>query len=117
MDHKTDGHTLLVAYQDMVVLGRSSKRKTTRGGHLCVQWKYGTTKWERQSDLKESNIIQVADYSIVRGIRHEPAFNWWVTHVLNKRESIISALKDTASQVIKKISSLVFKYHKQSTRR
>ena len=45
LNHKTDGHALLVEDQDVVVRGRSSKRKTTKGWHLCVQWKYGTTTW------------------------------------------------------------------------
>ena len=89
MDHKIDGHALSVADQDVVVRGRSSKRKTTKGWHLCVQWNYGTTTWERLSDLKESHPIQVAEYSLAQGISHEPAFNWWVTHVLKKREAII----------------------------
>ena len=62
LDHKTDGHALLVADQDVVVRGRSSKLKTTKGWHLCVQWKDGTTTWERLSELKESHTIQVAEY-------------------------------------------------------
>ena len=50
--HKTNGQALLVADQDVVVRGRSSKRKTTKCWYLCVQWKDGTTTWERLSDLK-----------------------------------------------------------------
>ena len=49
--HKTDGHALSVADRDVVVRGRISKRKTTKGWHLCVQWKYRTTTWVRLSDL------------------------------------------------------------------
>ena len=45
LDHKTDVHALSVADQDVVVRGRSSKQKTTKGWHLCVQWKDGTTTW------------------------------------------------------------------------
>ena len=102
LDHKTDGHALSVADQYVVVRGQSSKQKTTKGWHLCVQWKDGTTSWERLSDLKESHPIQVAEYSLAQGIIHEPDFNWWVTHVLKKREAIISALKRTPSRVVKK---------------
>ena len=61
LDHNIDGHALSLADQDGVVCGRSSKRKTTKGWNLCVQWKYGTTTWERLSDLKEYHPIQVAD--------------------------------------------------------
>ena len=49
-----------------------------------------------------SHPIHVAEYSLAQGISHEPAFNWWVTHVLKIRESIISALKGTASRVMQK---------------
>ena len=45
LDQKTDGHALSVADQDVVVYGQSSTRKTTKGWHLCVQWKNGTTIW------------------------------------------------------------------------
>ena len=65
------------------------------------------------SDRKESHPIQIAEYSLAQGVSHEPAFNLWENHVLNKREEIISALKDKASRVIKKKLSLVFDYHKQ----
>ena len=92
MYHKIDEHALSVADQDVVVRGQSSEQKTTKGWHLCVQWKYGTKKWDRLSELKESHHIQVTENSLLQGISHEPDFNWWVTHVLNKRESVISAL-------------------------
>ena len=58
LDHKTDGHVQSVADQDVVVCGRSSKRKTTKGWNLC---KDGTKTWERLLDLKESHPIQVAE--------------------------------------------------------
>ena len=102
LDHKIDGHALSVVDQDVVVHGKSLKRKTMRGCHLCVQCKDRKTTWERLSHLKEYHRIQVAEYSFAHGISHEPAFNWCVTHVLNKKESIISALKFTSSRVVKK---------------
>ena len=43
LDHNTDGHALLVADKYVVLCGRSSKRKTTKGWHLFVQLKDGTT--------------------------------------------------------------------------
>ena len=52
LDHKTDFHALSVADQDLVVRRRSSKLKTTKGWHLCVQWKDMKTTWERLSDLQ-----------------------------------------------------------------
>jgi hypothetical protein len=50
--HKTDGHAIerAVVY---IKVGRNRKiRKTTKGWHLCVEWKDGTTSWERLVDLR-----------------------------------------------------------------
>jgi hypothetical protein len=48
----TDGHA--VAPAEMYIKHGSNKkvRKTTKGCHLCVEWKDGNTSWERLSDLK-----------------------------------------------------------------
>ena len=62
LDHKTDGHALLVKDQDVVVRGRSPKCKTKKGWHLCVQSKDGKTTREKLSHLKESHPIQVEEY-------------------------------------------------------
>ena len=92
LDHKTYGHALLVADQDVVVCGRSSKRKTTKGCHLCVEWKDRTTTWERLLDLNKSDPIRVAEYS-TQGISHEPAFNWWVTLCLRNKKQLSQSLR------------------------
>jgi hypothetical protein len=39
-------------------------RKTRIGWQLCVEWKYGTTSWERLTDTKESNPVEVAEYAV-----------------------------------------------------
>jgi hypothetical protein len=60
IDHRTDGHAVTPA-EMYIKHGRNKKvRKTTKGWHLCVEWKDGTTSWERLSDLKESNPVEVA---------------------------------------------------------
>jgi hypothetical protein len=53
--NKTDGHA--VERADMYIKVGSNKqiRKTTKGWHLCFEWKDGTTSWERLANLKESN--------------------------------------------------------------
>jgi hypothetical protein len=94
VDHSTDGHAVKKADQFIVVNGRNHKRKTTKGWMLCVQWKDGTTTWERLSELKESNPIEVAEYAFAKEISSEPAFDWWVHYVLKKRDRIISAVKN-----------------------
>jgi hypothetical protein len=51
IDHITDCHA--VAPAEMYINHGSNKkvRKTTKGWHLCVEWKDGTTSWERLTYL------------------------------------------------------------------
>ena len=44
-----------------------------------------STSWEKLSNLKALHLIKVAKHATAQGIDHEPAFNWWVHHVLKKR--------------------------------
>ena len=73
--------------------GNIHRRRTTKGYHLCVRWKDGSTSWEHLKDLKEAYPTHVADFAISRNIDHLPAFRWWVPQVLKRRESIVSAVK------------------------
>ena len=91
-DYKTDGHAVAHADRYITVGGKQHLRKTTKGWHLCIQWKDGTTSWERLAYVKESNPIKVAEYAVAQGIDHEPAFTWWVPHTLKKRNRIIAAV-------------------------
>jgi hypothetical protein len=65
-------------------------RKTTKGWHLCVEWRDGTTSWERLVELKESNPIEVAEYAAAKNLIDAPDFVWWDPHVLKKRSRIIA---------------------------
>jgi hypothetical protein len=92
IDHKTDGHVIEPA--DMYIKHGSNKkvRKTTKGWPLCVEWKYGTTSWERLVDLKESNPVEVAEYAAVKSLLDTHDFFWWSPHVLKKGTRIIAAV-------------------------
>ena len=63
VDHRKDGHAVEKA--DMYIKAGSNRqlRKTTKGWFLCVEWKDGTTSWEKLADLKESNPVEVAEYA------------------------------------------------------
>ena len=102
VDFRRDGTALSLADQKVVVKGRPSLRRTTVGWLLCCQWKDGSTSWEKLSDLKESHPVQTAEYAIAQGIDHEPAFNWWVPHVLKKRDSIIAQVKRRSARYLKR---------------
>jgi hypothetical protein len=92
VDHKTDGHD--VEPSGMYIKHGINKkvRKTTKGWNLCVEWKYGTTRWERLTDLKESNPVGVAEYASAKSFLDTPAFVWWAPRVLKKRSIIIADL-------------------------
>jgi hypothetical protein len=92
IDHRTDGHA--VAPADMYIKhGKNKKvRKTTKVWHLCVEWKDGTTSWERLADLKESIPVEVDEYAATKSLLNIPAFIWWAPHVLQRRTRIISAV-------------------------
>jgi hypothetical protein len=67
-------------------------RKTTKGWHLCVESKDGTTSWERLADLKESNPVEVAEYAATKILLDTPDFVWWAPHVLKKRTISIAGV-------------------------
>ena len=92
-DHKTDEKAVDRADAYTYVNGRKLEKKTTKGWHLCVEWRDGTTSCETLSSLKESFPVEVAEYSVTAGISEEPAFKWWANTVLKKRNQIILKVK------------------------
>jgi hypothetical protein len=82
--------------------GRTYLRRSTIGWQLCCQWKDGSSSWVNLADLKEYHPIEVAEYAKIIGIDHEPAFNWWVPHILKKRDRIISLVKKRSPQFLKR---------------
>jgi hypothetical protein len=44
------------------------------------------------ADLKESNPVEVAEYAATKSLNDEPAFDWWLPHVLKKQNIIIAAV-------------------------
>ena len=71
---------------------------TTKGWDLYVEWDNGTGSWIPLRDLKESNPIQVAEYAQSRNISHLPAFAWWVSHILKKRDRIVKSVSKRTKQ-------------------
>jgi hypothetical protein len=86
--HTNDGHTVERDYMYIKV----GSNKQTKGWHLCVEWKYGTTSCEPLVDLKESIPVEVAEYASTKNLHDEQAFAWWAPHVVKKRKIIISAV-------------------------
>jgi hypothetical protein len=63
---------------------------TTKGCNLCVEWKDGTTSWDRSDDLKESDPVEVDEYDATNNLHSYPYFAWWVPHVLNRNISALT---------------------------
>ena len=73
--------------------GRKSRKLTTKGWWLRVEWKEGTGDWIALKDMKESYPVETAEYAVQMKLHQEPAFAWWVNDVLKKRDRIIAKVK------------------------
>jgi hypothetical protein len=52
------------------------------------------SSWVPLIELKDSNPVELAEYAVANKIDQEPAFHWWVTDVLRKRNRIIAKVKE-----------------------
>jgi hypothetical protein len=93
VDHKCSGEAITMANKYFVTkTGTKQMRITTVGWKFLVKWANGSRQWIELNILKESNPIQVPEYTMACNIGEEPAFAWWVPHVLRMRDVIISAV-------------------------
>ena len=92
--HRSNEHA--VKQQDAFITtntGTKRRKETTKGWELLVRWKDGGTDWIALKDIKESYPVQVAEYAVSSHISEEPAFAWWSSSVLKKRNRIIAKTK------------------------
>ena len=52
--------------------------------------------------MKKLHPIETSENVIFQNMQGEPAFNWWVPHVLKKRETIIFLVKTKSARYLKK---------------
>ena len=103
VDHRRG--TSALTPEDQVIRresGHTYMRRITRGWQLCIQWKDGSTSWQKLSDLKESHPVEVAEYAHSQSLMRDPAFNWWDPPVLKKRDRIISLVEKHSARYLKK---------------
>ena len=87
-DHRKDASAITADDGFMVSRnGNQVPKKTTRGWELLVTWKGGLSQWVNLKDIKDAYPVEVAEYAITNKVASEPAFNWWVQDVLQKRNS------------------------------
>ena len=93
VDHKFSGEATTMDNKYFVTkTGTKRMHQTTVGWKFLVKWANGSWQWIELKILKESNPVQVAEYTMARDIWEEPAFAWWVPYVLHKRYVIILAV-------------------------
>ena len=78
---------------DPTGIGVGQRHTTTKGWRLLIQWKDGSTSWERLADLKNAYPVQVAEYAEANRIITEPAFVWWEPHTLKNKKRLLAKAK------------------------
>ena len=105
IDYERQDNAMSISDQKFVdSRGKPQRKRSTKGWKLCVLWKDGSTTWEKLSDFKECYPTETAEYAVAAGISNEPAFNYWVTPTLKRRDRIISLVRKRATRYLKKTS-------------
>jgi hypothetical protein len=60
---------------------------------VLVKWADKSESWIPLKNMKESHLVETAEFAKARGIADEAAFAWWVPYTLRKRDVILSKLK------------------------
>ena len=89
--HRTNGNEIKEG-KDKVRSSNGNMRQleTTKGWEINLKWHDGTTTWSKMKDVKDSYPVELAEYAATNGVSQQPAFKWWVSFVLKKRDRIIS---------------------------
>jgi hypothetical protein len=94
IDHRKDGNELTEGEAKITnSSGVSRNIETTKGWECLISWQDGSTTWSKMKDIKDSYPVQLAEYAVENRIETEPAFKWWVGHVLKKRDRIVKKVK------------------------
>ena len=94
-DYERDDAMALSKTDKFVVSRRGQKqlRKTAVIWKLLIRWTDSSESRTHLKDMKELHPIEVAEFAKARGMLDEPVFQWWVPHILRKRDVIISMAK------------------------
>ena len=97
-----DNKAISLSDQQITVRGKPVTCKTNAGWQICCQWKYGSTSWEKLSELKESHLVKTAEFAVAQGIDHEPPYNWLVKHELKKKDRTIASVRKWQRRYLKR---------------
>ena len=73
--------------------GRSVPVITTKGWSVKIRWMDDAVTWVPLNVMKNSQPLILAQYAKTMKIDTEPAFLWWVPHVLRKSSRLLSKVK------------------------
>ena len=68
VDHKSNNKSVAQSDRYVVIGVRQLPRKTTVRWKMCVEWRDGSTSWEKLSDMKEAYPVLVAQYATTQEI-------------------------------------------------
>ena len=75
LDHKSDETAVVMTDLEEISDGHHKPSKTTRGWLINVEMADDSTHWVNLSDVKESNPIEMAEYTVSNEIDKEPVFS------------------------------------------
>ena len=102
VDYCKDNKAISLIDQQVSIQNRPVTHKTNASWKIWCQWKDGSTSWEKLSKLKDSHPVQTVEFAVAQQIDHEPSLNWWVKHVLKKRDIIIASIRKQQTRYLKK---------------
>ena len=89
-------------------------RQTTVGWSFLVRMKDGTENWTPLRLLKESNLVDIAEYVLAWKINNEPEFSWWVPYTLRKQDVIVSSIDSRIKNRTHKYGIEILTSHKEA---
>ena len=73
--HRTDGSKLIDKNAFITSSnGIKQQKEITKGHQVLLKWKDGTSTWNQLKDVKDSYLVQLADYAIENRLDKLPAF-------------------------------------------
>ena len=70
--YRRNEDALTIQDHNILAKGRPSLRRSTVGWFICIQWKDELTSLEKLSDMNECYPVETEEYTVARGINHEP---------------------------------------------
>ena len=94
IDHRKNDDAIPIARVTIKTSGGQSHPViTTKAWELKVVSADSTASWLPMCEVKNVNPVETSDYAVASKIEDEPAFKWWVSTTLKKRQAIVAKVK------------------------